>query len=296
MAIDLTNPQGKFGGSFQSAAGLLKDIGRIEGMRRDRQTLDRFILAKAANPGASQESILADITRQGIELDPGIGGLLQRFSGGLPEGQGSVLSQLQAQTVQTPLQRAQTEATKALATQRREGKPAFKKTPVQTQRDKDIKFLETQGKKQDDGKEVIEAQLEEARARLKALPEGTLFPIELNPDLATKFEGFVKKLKDKRIIRKKRILGFSDKVFGQEAFDAALEEAINEGLRDGINPVDMEAAFREWWNAQADADKDKAFQEFQRIEAPAVVNPAASAAPTRQQGESITGFEARTGI
>ena len=147
-----------------------------------------------------------------------------------------------------------------------------------------------------DAAKGTEAQNIEARDRLKALPQGTLSEIEPGT-LDKEFKKFMKVAKSKRIVRKKRILGFSDEVFGEEAFNVALEEAINEGLKDGIDPASMEAAFREWWDRQAEEQKDQRFQEFVSISefkgATQEVVPDKST--QRKPGESIEDFLKRTG-
>lgn len=257
MAVDISSPSAfeREATGKGSVRNLLATVGRIEQARQNRQILDRFIIAKAADPEASDTSIIAGLTEEGPQFESGLQGIFQRISAGLPEGAGTILPQLQAGQVQTSLQREQTGATRALAEQRRAGKvtPPFKKTKEQTQRDADMKFL--------DAGKGTEAQNIEARDRLKALPTGTLAEIEPGT-IDDSFEEFIKVAKSKRIIRKKRILGFSDEVFGEEAFKAGLEEAINEGLKDGIDPASMETAFREWWDRQAEEQKGQKFQEF----------------------------------
>ena len=107
-----------------------------------------------------------------------------------------------------------------------------------------------------------EAQKAEAREGLMALPPGTLIEIEPGK-LDEEFKKFMEDLEDKKIVRKDRWFPFTDdEVYGEEAFNAALEEAINEGLKDGLEPASTEAAFREWWDRQAAEQKGQKFQEF----------------------------------
>ncbi len=271
--------------SGRGVSFLLRNVGKLEGLRRDRQILNDFTTRSAAGEDPAQ--IIASLAEP--QFDPGLLGAFQKIIGAFEGGQGTALPQLQARLAETSiqpepteLQKAQTKSALALAGQRTTGKvpsPA-EKTKEQKLRDSDIVLLEREGKKKDKGNPMKIGQVKEARKRLRALPAGTLFEAGSGEVNDTKFRSFVDKLKDKRIVRKKRILGFSDEVFGKEAFDIALEEAINEGLRDGIDPASMEAAFREWWDRQAEEQKGEFDQEFQSTSEFAGATPQAKPSPT----------------
>jgi len=109
MAIDISSPTAyeREATGVGSVRQLLSNIGKIEQARQDRQILNRFVTAKAAHPELSDVSILAGLTQQGVQYDTGLAGMFQKIAGSMPGGQSTVLPQLQAGQVQTPLQEQQ---------------------------------------------------------------------------------------------------------------------------------------------------------------------------------------------
>jgi len=89
MAIDLTNPQGEYGGDFMAAAQILQLIGQVEKDRRERQIQDSVLSGIAS--GKDFDSIVADVVnqQQNPEFAGGMRGGLQRFAGAFsPQGPG----------------------------------------------------------------------------------------------------------------------------------------------------------------------------------------------------------------
>ena len=137
----------------------------------------------------------------------------------------------------------------------------FKKTSEETQRDRDIAFL-NKGK----GKPFQDREAEE---RLKALPPGNL--IQLTP-ASKKFDNifskltniFVGEIKPTATRKTEKFpKGRTDKIFGQADFETLVVESIKVGLKEGIDSASMEAAVLEWWKRQFEKEKDQAFQKFQ---------------------------------
>ena len=108
--IDISQPtpwEIESSGGYGSVKHLLETLGQIESKRRDQDILSQFVTAKASDPEKSTASILADITSKGSQYDPGLRGVFQRIASGLPGAESTVLPQLQAGQVQTPLQEQQ---------------------------------------------------------------------------------------------------------------------------------------------------------------------------------------------
>lgn len=273
MAIDISSPTAfeREATGQGSVSQLLSNVGKLEGIRRDRDILDQYVTELAKDPTADPAQIIAGLSEP--QFAPGLLGQFQRIAGGFEGGQGTVLPQLQAGLFQTPLQRARTEAIRTAKVT-----PPFKKTPEETARDSDMGFLDKQGKKTPAERNT--GQIKAAQDRLKALPEGTLFSVDPGA-FDEEFVEVMKQLKPE-MIRVQRVLGFSDKVFGKESFDLALKAVINEGLKDGINPADMEREFTAWWNRQAEKEKGQRFQKFQPTSEFTEATPGETARPTTQ--------------
>ena len=254
MAIDLRNPQGEFGGSFQAASDILASIQKANKAKADRNTLNEISKARALNPNASIDEILAGLPQ--AQEASGLAGIIQRITGA---GQSTVIPELQASRITTPTQEASIRASDALTASRTAGKttPAFKKTSEEIQRDRDIKFL-------DDDK-GLPFQKKEARDRLKALPLGNLVRLEPSKE---NDKGFVKLTRlfigeIKPTATRKTKKGFTDKIFGQADFETLVNESINESLKEGIRPASVRPVVLEWWTRQFEKEKDQPFQKFQ---------------------------------
>ncbi len=136
----------------------------------------------------------------------------------------------------------------------------FKKTSEETQRDRDMAFL-NKGK----GKPFQDREAEE---RLKALPPGNLIHLTPSKENDKIFEKlirpFIGEIKPTATRKTEKFpKGRTDKIFGQTDFETLVVESIKEGLKKGVDPASMEATAREWWNRQFEKAKDKAFQKFQ---------------------------------
>ncbi len=138
---------------------------------------------------------------------------------------------------------------------------SYKKTSEETQRDRDIAFLN-----KGEGKPFQDREAEE---RLKALPPGNL--IQLTP-ASKKFDNifskltniFVGEIKPTATRKTEKFpKGRTDKIFGQADFETLVVESIKVGLKEGIDSASMEAAVLEWWKRQFEKEKDQAFQKFQ---------------------------------
>ena len=266
MAIDLRNPQGEFGGSFQAAADILTSIQRANKAKANRQQLNEISKARTLNPNASIDEILAGLPQR--ESATGVAGFIDRITG---KGQGDIIPELQARSLTQPRKTTTLSAEEQAKAERiREGLLAratastttepFKKTPEEIQRDRDIKFL-------DDGKGKP-FQLREAEDRLRALPAGNLIQVEPSKEndkifakLTRSFIGEIKPTATRTTAK-----GRTDKVFGQADFETLVAESVKEGLKDGVDPASMEATVLEWWNRQFEKEKDQEFQKFQKIE------------------------------
>lgn len=124
--VDLTNPQGKYGGTFNAIAGILDTIGKVERLRQERALNAKVINAVAMGGGTVGPQQIAEILSQNQpQYSTGTAGLLQKIA-----SQFAPPSQIQAymgqglmqQALQDPLDReykqAQIEATNALTEQR----------------------------------------------------------------------------------------------------------------------------------------------------------------------------------
>ena len=97
MAIDVRNPQGEFGGSFQAASDILASIQKANKAKADRNTLNEISKARALNPNASIDEILAGLPQ--AQEASGLAGIIQRITGA---GQGDIREQLQARSLTQP--------------------------------------------------------------------------------------------------------------------------------------------------------------------------------------------------
>lgn len=290
MAIDLRDTEGRFGGSFKAAAGILTSIQAANKAKANRNTLNEISKARALNPNATIDEILAGLPQ--AQEASGIAGFIDRITGA---GQSDVVSQLQASRITTPVQEAQIRASDALTTSRTAGKatPATQATPEEKDRDRNAKVIETELKKPELKRR--KGAIADAVRRLNA--STVLREIEIG-GFDDAFDRLIADLKPE--VERRRVFGiFPDKVFGQETFDELLESSVLEGFKDGIDPKSIEAALLEWWNRQADAEEtaDKKFRKFQRIETgqPGPL-PSPGGESTRQEGESVAGFIKRTGV
>lgn len=254
--IDLRNPQGRFGGSFQAAADILTSIQRANKAKANRNTLNEISKARALNPDATIDEIIAGLPQ--TQDASGIAGFIQRITGA---GQGDVLQQLQASRITTPVQEAQIKASEALATSRTIGKktPPTQATPEEKDRDRNAAVIERELKKKNPRQGLI------ADATKRLLESKVLRQIETG-GFDDAFQALIDELKPETTRRHKFLGIFPDKVFGQETFDELLESAVLEGLKDGIDPKSIEAALLEWWNRQFEKEKDQEFQKFAKIE------------------------------
>ncbi len=136
----------------------------------------------------------------------------------------------------------------------------FKKTSEETQRDRDIAFLN-----KGEGKPF---QLREAEERLKALPPGNLIQLTPSKEIDKIFEKLTRSFigKIKPTSTRETSKGRTDRVFGQADFETLVQEAIKMGLKDGVDPASMEAMVLEWWNRQFEKEKDEEFQKFEKSE------------------------------
>ena len=253
--IDLSDPtpfEIEQGGGLGSIRGLLDTLAQIEGIRRDRDVLKRLIIAKAADPTASDVSILAGLTEP--EFSPGLQGIFERIGSALPGGQGTVLSQLQGAQIQTPLQRAQTEATRALGVQRETPKPRKGLTLQEKKKrasDLKIEFQQTGDEPQELGR--ILKDFEELDTTVN-IASDTDF---LDEDA---FAEQVKKFKKFRVIRKKGII--DDEVNGKEVLFRSLKALLEAAMANNVRPSTVIEAFHAWWDKQFEAKKGQDFQEF----------------------------------
>ena len=272
-------------------------IGLREKNRQDKVNINKFLTrtieltGQGLDPDIASQQAAIEISQQDPQFDKGIAGGFQRFASGLNRAPsttltGPIAQQLLSQPVGLDAAKikAQIERDRAFTAQKIAGKQTepFKKTPEQKQRDSDIKILDT-------GK-ASGGQIREAQERLKALPPGTLFDIN-EKGAAEAFEKVFDKLKPEITRQKNVVFGFDDKVFGKESFDLGLEAAINEGLKDGIDPASMEREYIKWWDSKVEGQKGQKFQEFQaRTEF-----EGAGDTPQRQPNESVEGLLKRTG-
>ena len=143
MAIDISSPSAyeREATGVGSVSQLMGDVGKIEGMRRDRLILNKYVTAMAADPTADPASIIAGLEQP--QYDSGLLGTFQKIASGMPGGQGSVLGQLQASLVTTPLQRQQIATSKAR--EEAYGQPAAAKpltrSNISTAKSKALKIL-----------------------------------------------------------------------------------------------------------------------------------------------------------
>lgn len=65
-----------------------------------------------------------------------------------------------------------------------------------------------------------------------------------------------------RIGRKKKGKTSGDKVYGEEAYNNMLDEAVERGKREGIPPEEVKIELDKWWDAQYDKERGQMFQKF----------------------------------
>lgn len=299
MAIDLSKPSAfeREATGVGSVQQLLSGIANIEKKRQDRNTLNQISQARALNPEASLDEIIASISSQGTQFDEGIAGFIQRFASGAG-GQGTVLPELQARSITqptttlSPAERAKAERVKAGLLPRAGTGTTTKPTqatPEEKDRDRNAAVIERELKKKNPRQGLV------ADATKRLLESTVLRQIELG-GFDDAFQSLIDELKPE-VTRRQGFLGIGrDKVFGQETFDELLESATLEGLKDGIDPKSIEAALLEWWNRQADKEEGQEFQKFERIETgqPGPL-PTTGGETTRKEGESVADFIKRTG-
>ena len=123
--VDLTNPQGKYSGSFNAIAGILDSIGKVERLRQER-SLNAKIINVVATGGGPQQ-IAQVLTENQPQYSTGAVGFLQQLAAGFapPSAiEGQVGQGLMQQAFQDPLDReykqAQIGSAKALTRQREE--------------------------------------------------------------------------------------------------------------------------------------------------------------------------------
>ena len=123
--VDLTNPQGKYGGSFQAIADILDNIGKVERLRQERSLNSKIINAVAM--GGGPQEIAQILTQNQPQYATGSVGFLQKIASQFAppsQIQQQVGQGLMQQAFQDPLDReykkTQIESTKALTAGRRE--------------------------------------------------------------------------------------------------------------------------------------------------------------------------------
>lgn len=97
MAIDISSPTAfeREATGQGSVSQLLSGIGNLETARQNRNKLNQISKARALNPNAPIERIIAELEE--TQFDPGIAGIIQRFASGVGGG-GTVIPELQAQS------------------------------------------------------------------------------------------------------------------------------------------------------------------------------------------------------
>ncbi len=117
MVIDLTNPQGKYGGSMQAVAQILQYLGQVEKDRQERDLTDTILSGISA--GKDFQSILADVS--GKMASPsyagGPQGMLQRTASAFGPHESRTAQILQSMGLSSldPRRQATMEATGARA-------------------------------------------------------------------------------------------------------------------------------------------------------------------------------------
>jgi len=267
MAIRLEGPpKSTAADDFGAAQKILELDGRRVNLKRDRSNTSKFIARQIELEGqgiapeeASRQAAL-EISNEQSDFGGGVlGGLKSFVSGFDPAGPGAFTAPIaerllnQPQGLDAEKVRSQVEANQAL-TASRTGKTAVNKpTPGQKRRDADIAILKSDKKNE---------KKREARNRLSASED--LFDISEAPQEAIdkEFAKITKELKKLKIdVPGKKL----DKMFGEKAFNQGLQDSIDQGLSEGIDPASTEAAFIKWWDEQAaKGDKIKGFGvEFQ---------------------------------
>ena len=249
----------------EDVAGIQKTLDLLaerEQVRQDRQRISDFITENirltGENPDMDPDQIAqqaaANVTAKEPQFSGGIAGGFQRFASRLGPGgpstaltgpiAGELLNQptgLRADVIKEQILASQ-------ASRQQKADAPEKPTAGQRQRDSDITIVNSS--------KSTPGQKTEARERLKSSPD--LFEVnESDEELAKEFQ---KVLKGKKKIKSGRTL---DKVFGKEAFDAALEEAIENGLKEGASPESVTQAFENFWDEQFQKEKGQKFQKFQ---------------------------------
>ena len=97
--VDLTNPQGKYGGSFQAIADILDNIGKVERLRQERSLNSKIINAVAM--GGGPQEIAQILTQNQPQYATGSVGFLQKIA-----SQFAPPSQIQQQMGQGLMQQA----------------------------------------------------------------------------------------------------------------------------------------------------------------------------------------------
>ncbi|MCJ7483864.1 MAG: hypothetical protein MUO31_12975 [Thermodesulfovibrionales bacterium] len=121
--VDLTNPQGKYGGSFNAIADILETIGKVEGLRQER-SLNAKVINIVSQGGGPQE-IAQALSQNQPQYSTGSVGFLQKIASSFAppsQMQAQVGQGLMQQAFQDPLDReykqARIESTKALTDKR----------------------------------------------------------------------------------------------------------------------------------------------------------------------------------
>lgn len=248
MTIDISSPTAyeREATGVGSVGQLLGNVGKIEGMRRDRDILNRYVTAMAADPTADPAAIIAGLAEP--QYDTGLLGAFQKIAGGMPGGQGSVLPQLQAGQVQTPLQRAQTKATEALGEARSQPKAPKKPTAAENK-----KVLSNLVKEFPNAPPERSIEILKEAESLENVTESASASKVFTDDL---YEKQVKVFKGKRVK-----VGKLDKANGEDVYKATLDKLLQTSLEQGVLPSTVVAEFNKWWDKQA-AKTTLGFREF----------------------------------
>ncbi len=277
MAIRLQGPPEET--VSRDAASINKILGLLsqqEELRQNRQRTSDFISENIRLQGEnaklqpefqlspdeiSQRAALS-VTQKDPQFAKGLQGAFQKFASGLTPGPSTMLTGPIAEGllseptgIRRDLIKSQIEATRALATSRtgvEEGP-----TKEDKARDRDIAIVTRE--------KAPGGQKNQAFARLRK--NKALFKITASVEETDEiFRPRMEKLKDLKIKAPGNIfrkIG-GDKMFGKEAFDAGLEKAKLEGLRQGVHEDSTEEAFVAWWDAEAAKEDPKGFgREFQ---------------------------------
>lgn len=181
--IDLTNPQGQYGGSAQAVAQILQMWGQIERDKQERQLTDTILQGVAS--GKDLASVLRDVANQQTQYGSGVGGAMRRFSGNfMPPSQTQQSLAEMGLGMASPQAQANLEGTQARTTLTKEQTTTEQQTrPLEVQtaqartdlirQQADAERLALPGQQQKQGLDIERAQqeLEEGKMRMQQVKE-----------------------------------------------------------------------------------------------------------------------------